>query len=210
MKSVQASLQLVVVAWKTQDDGYNVQFLQLLEVQQNHDHDLWQWICKWHWLPRLENVTWKFSGQHQHNTIDAIFFIVFLFRYVSMFNPLCMVYICIMQHSKFANKMQVSVTFKVLMFLQVFCCYSFFGLWFFCFYSSFEKKIGSKVIYFWGSSIAIRFFWFRDFSPTSRLFCLCGFATCITHLFVALFIFVVSLCSYVTFIWIALCSSCEP
>jgi len=53
-----------------------------------------------------------------------IFFIAFHFRYVFVFNPLSMVYICIVQHSNLQIECKFFVAFKVLMLLQVFCCCS--------------------------------------------------------------------------------------
>ncbi len=110
----------------------------------------------------------------QHNRRD--FFIIFNFKYVSMLNPLHMVYICTMKHSNLQIKCKSFVAFKVLMLLQVFCCSSFENLLvpkFFCYYQN--------------------YFGFVILLLLSRFFCFCGFVTCIIHLFVVLFVFVVSL-----------------
>ncbi len=42
-----------------------------------------------------------------------------------MLNPLCMVYMCIMQHSNLQNKCKFFIAFEVLMLLQVFYCFNF-------------------------------------------------------------------------------------
>jgi len=89
----------------------------MLEVQQNHDHDLWRWICKQHWIPRLESTTWKFSGQHQCNTMDEILFIVF---YSGMYMCLILYVWCTYALCNIPNlqiKCKFYVAFKVFMFL---------------------------------------------------------------------------------------------
>jgi hypothetical protein len=89
----------------------------LLEVQQNHGDDLWQWTSKWHLIPEIGKhaleIQWSMSIEHDR----CDFFRHFLFRYVFVLNPLNMVYICIVQHSNLQLKCKFSIVFEVHMLL---------------------------------------------------------------------------------------------
>ncbi len=154
--------------------------LQVLEVQQNLDHDLWWWICKRHWISRLENVAWKLNGQHQCSIIDVIFFITFILG-MYVLNPLPMVYICIVQHSNLQIKCRFSVAFKVFMFLQIFCC---------C--SSFEKKLVLRFFFF--EVLLVLWFFFSYQGSFTSMVLQCALCTCLLRCLLCGFI--VFLCNF--------------